>query len=151
VGPFPDQSNLIFSTTAKRCAIAFLMRAHFILYVKNQQSSTKFYSTVLNAEPTLNVPGMTEFTLNSETILGIMPESGIVRLLGSSLPDPTRGNGIPRAEIYLKVNGPQIYHERALLEGAKELSKLSERDWGDRVAYSIDSDGHVLAFAESIK
>jgi len=32
--------------------------------------------------------------------------------------------------------------------GAKELSELQERDWGDTAAYCLDADGHVLVFAE---
>ncbi|MEW6405763.1 MAG: hypothetical protein AB1649_28560 [Chloroflexota bacterium] len=28
------------------------------------------------------------------------------------------------------------------------MSALADRDWGDRVAYSLDADGHVLAFTE---
>jgi len=31
----------------------------------------------------------------------------------------------------------------------KEISELKDRDWGDRVGYISDPDGHVLAFAES--
>lgn len=32
--------------------------------------------------------------------------------------------------------------------GATELSPLSMRDWGDLAAYSLDPDGHVVAFAQ---
>ena len=31
--------------------------------------------------------------------------------------------------------------------GAAELDGLVKRDWGDVAAYSLDPDGHVLAFA----
>ena len=37
--------------------------------------------------------------------------------------------------------------EFALTEGAVELSPLQQRDWTDHVAYSLDPDGHVIAFA----
>jgi len=47
--------------------------AHFILYVTDQPISTQFYGNVLSIKPTLNVPGMTEFRLNSGGILGVMP------------------------------------------------------------------------------
>jgi catechol 2,3-dioxygenase-like lactoylglutathione lyase family enzyme len=53
------------------------MKAHFILYVSDQERSTAFYSAVLGMHPTLNVRGMTEFTLDGSSILGLMPESGI--------------------------------------------------------------------------
>lgn len=125
------------------------MRTHFILYVANQESSTKFYSTVLDIQPTLNVPGMTEFTFSDSCVLGLMPEKGIKRLLGESLPDPSQAHGVPRSEIYLHVADPNRFHRRALNSGAKELSAVAPRDWGDLAGYSIDQDGHVIAFAKT--
>ncbi len=123
-----------------------------ILYVTDQQLSANFYSSVLNKEPRLNVPGMAEFDITEKSVLGLMPEVGIKRLLGEKLPDPSQANGIPRAEIYLMVDNPQEYFERALQYGARELSKLEKRNWGHHAAYCFDPDGHVLVFAkESIK
>jgi hypothetical protein len=126
------------------------MTAHFILYVADQGLATRFYSNVLALEPTLNVAGMTEFTIGGSCILGLMPESGIKRLLGDALPDPHSASGIPRAEIYLRVDDPASYHVRALKYDARELSPLVIRDWGDQAAYSLDLDGHVLAFASLV-
>ena len=125
-------------------------KAHFILYVKDQARSTAFYTRVLGCAPCLNAPGMTEFSLLENCVLGLMPEAGIQRLLGSKLLDPAKGAGVPRSEIYLMVKHPLDYHRRAIEAGAVELSGLEERDWGDRAAYSLDPDGHVLAFAEPI-
>lgn len=122
--------------------------SYTILYVKDQQASAKFYSNVLNKEPRLNVPGMTEFDITKNSVLGLMPEVGIKRLLGERLPDPSQANGIPRAEIYLMVDNPQEYFERALQNGAIELSNLGKRNWGHHAAYCLDPDGHVLAFAK---
>lgn len=130
---------------------AMILRSHLILYVKDQAQSTAFYTHVLNCEPTLNVPGMTEFSLAEHCILGLMPEAGIRRLLGDSLPDPGQAAGISRAEVYLRVDDPQTYHRRALEKGAQELSSLALRDWGDLAAYCLDPDGYVLAFARSIE
>lgn len=124
------------------------MKTHFILYVADQQKSTNFYSLVLEKEPKLNVPGMTEFELNNETILGLMPEKGIKSLLGEQLPDPSSANGIPRSEIYIIVDNPENYHQRAIDNGAKEISKIQAWGWGDTAAYSMDYDGHILVFAK---
>jgi uncharacterized glyoxalase superfamily protein PhnB len=121
--------------------------AHFILYVENQERSRAFYSAVLVQEPSLHVPGMTEFRLHGGNVLGLMPADAIRRLLEGRLPDPARGHGIPRAELYLYVEDPEAYHRRALAEGARQLSPLQKRSWGDVAAYSLDADGHVLAFA----
>jgi len=123
------------------------MQAHFIFYVRDQEASTRAYETVLGSKPRLHVPGMTEFALSEQSVLGLMPVAGIRRLLGDALPDPSRAAGLPRAEMYLVVDDPAAYHRRALVAGARELSPLASRDWGHDVAYSLDPDGHVLAFA----
>lgn len=124
------------------------MQVLFILYVKDQEKSTAFYSKVLARTPKLFVPGMTEFELCDGSLLGLMPIQGIKRLLGEKLPDPDRAHGIPRAELYLIVDDAELYHRRALVAGAKELSSLLQRSWGHLAAYSLDPDGHVVAFAE---
>ncbi len=124
---------------------------HFILYVRDQANSTAFYAQVLGTEPELNVPGMTEFRLASETILGLMPSAGIERLLGAAVGDAAPVPGAARGELYLVVDDAESYHQRAIEAGARELSPLSLRDWGDNVAYSMDVDGYVLAFASRLQ
>lgn len=131
--------------------ITKMTKAVFILYVSDQDSSTEFYSNVLDQKPSLYVPGMTEFILNNGSSLGLMPVSGIKKLLGNQLPDPNKAFGIPKSEVYLFVDDPASYHNRALKNNAKELSPLQERNWGDVVAYSLDPDGHVLAFAKGMQ
>jgi len=125
-------------------------RALFILYVADQKRSRAFYGSVLNVEPTLDAPGMTEFPLTDGGFLGLMPEKGITRLLKGAIPDPATASGIPRSELYLLVGDAADYHQRALRAGGKELSPLLERDWGHVAGYVLDSDGHVVAFAELI-
>ncbi len=122
------------------------MTSHFILYVRDQAASARFYRAVLGVAPRLDVPGMTELELGG-AVLGLMPEAGIRRLLGDALPDPASANGVPRAELYLVVDDPASFHRRAIEAGAREISALAPRDWGHEAAYSLDPDGHVLAFA----
>lgn len=124
-----------------------LSRAHFILYVADPARSRDFYRAVLGFAPRLDVPGMTEFELSETSVLGLMPERGILRLLAPSLPDPALANGMPRAELYLVVDSPAEAHARVLAAGGRELAPLERRDWGDLVSYCLDPDGHVLALA----
>ena len=120
------------------------MKAHFILYVTDQRKAAGFYSAVLGLKPALDVPGMTEFVLGEDAVLGLMPTEGVERLLRL----PVTETSGPRTELYLVVESAQGYHARAIASGARELSALAERDWGHTAAYSIDADGNVLAFAE---
>ena len=124
------------------------MNAHFILYVADQMKSTEFYSAVLDRLPSLDVPGMTEFALADNAVLGLMPNSGVSRLLNIEVGNSTTTGS--RCEVYLVVDEPADYHKRALTAGACELSPLTRRDWGHSAAYSLDPDGHVIAFARSI-
>lgn len=126
------------------------MTSHFIFYVQDQAASTAFYTRVLAQQPTLFVPGMTEFHLGEQAVLGLMPVAGVRRLLGAAIPDPAVAAGIPRAELYLLTPDPDASHRRALAAGAEELSPMAPRDWGHRAAYSLDPDGHVLAFAAAL-
>ena len=120
----------------------------FILYVSNQEKSKNFYERLLNIKPSLNVPGMTEFKLFENIKLGLMPENGIAKIISEKLPHPKNGNGIPRCEIYLKVQNPIEYISRGIELGGKEISEFQNRDWGDKVGYISDLDGNIIAFAQ---
>jgi catechol 2,3-dioxygenase-like lactoylglutathione lyase family enzyme len=124
------------------------MRANIILYVDDQERSKRFYVGTLGFAPILDVPGMTEFTIGTDLVLGLMPAAGIVRLLGDAIRDPRDAGGIPRAELYLIVPDAAGMHAAALAAGARELSPVTVRDWGHRAGYVADPDGHVVAFAE---
>jgi uncharacterized glyoxalase superfamily protein PhnB len=118
-----------------------------ILYVRDQRRSADFYQKLLRKAPTLDVPGMTEFVLSENCTLGLMPNSGIVKILKETTPHPDLGNGIPRCELYLRVENIQQEFENAQRCGALEISPVEARDWGDTVCYFADPDGHVIAFA----
>ena len=125
-----------------------LPQYEIILFVADQQKSRDFYSSVLQMNPELDVPGMTEFKLIDGLKLGLMPENGIARILSDQTPHPKTGNGIPRCELYLLLDNIDEAYERALKAGAKEISKIQERDWGDIVGYLSDPDGHLIALAK---
>jgi uncharacterized glyoxalase superfamily protein PhnB len=118
-----------------------------ILYVADQKRSRDFYSALLAKEPSLDVPGMTEFILSDNLKLGLMPENGIAKILSDKTPHPSSGNGIPRCELYLLVEDSDKLNQYAISLGAKEISPVSLRDWGDKVGYVSDFDGHIIAFA----
>ncbi|OFZ66834.1 MAG: hypothetical protein A3D92_02575 [Bacteroidetes bacterium RIFCSPHIGHO2_02_FULL_44_7] len=122
------------------------MKVEFILYVADQAASRDFYAQLLQQAPSLDVPGMTEFDVGSCT-LGLMPTSGIARILTPSMPHPDEAAGIPRCELYLKVADADLLHQRGIAIGASEIEAVSLRAWGDRVGYLSDPDGHIIAFA----
>ncbi|WP_202924459.1 VOC family protein [Flavobacterium phycosphaerae] len=50
--------------------------------------------------------------------------------------------------MYLYIEN--IAFDNAIQSGAKLISPISDRDWGDRACYFADLDGHIIAFAEKI-
>lgn len=117
-----------------------------IFYVADQTRSAKFYSALFGS-PTLDVPGMTEFSLADNLKLGLMPESGIVKIIRPVAPDPKTANGVPRCELYIKDSRAHQMFFSALKAGAVKVSDIEPRDWGDDVGYAMDFDGNILAFA----
>ncbi len=128
--------------------ICVVKEIEFILYIENQQVSKVFYEKLLLQKPILDVPGMTEFQLAENVKLGLMPNNGIAKIIGQTMPHPKKGAGIPRCELYLKVDDAQQYINRGLQAGAKLISALQPRDWGDTAGYIADLDGHIIAFAK---
>jgi uncharacterized glyoxalase superfamily protein PhnB len=121
-----------------------------ILYVNDQQASTDFYTKLFRQKPDLNVSGMTEFILAQNCKLGLMPNNGIAKILADKMPHPDKGNGVPRCELYFYVENIDLEFDNAIKSGAKLISPIEDRDWGDSVCYFADLDGHIIAFAEKI-
>jgi len=118
----------------------------FLLYVADQTRSARYYREVLDLEPIVDVTGITEFRLRDGCVVAVMPLASARKLLGEAVFGST--SKVPKAEVYLVVDEPERYHRRALERGGIELSPMQKRNWGHRAAYSMDPDGHVLAFAE---
>ena len=127
-----------------------IQNIHTILYVQNQEKSTEFYQRILCREADLFVPGMTEFKLSENFILGLMPNDGIAKIFDDKVPHPENGNGIPRCELYLYVENLTATFENAVNCGAKLISSVEKRNWGDKACYFADNDGHIIAFAEKM-
>ncbi|MCW1147793.1 lactoylglutathione lyase [Flavobacterium lacisediminis] len=124
-----------------------ITQLEFILYVSNQEKSREFYQILLQQKPSLDVLGITEFTINEFVKIGLMPNDGISKIITLKLPHPTSGNGIPRCELYLQVENIETVFEETKKAGAIEISPIALRDWGDYVGYIADFDGHVIALA----
>ncbi len=124
------------------------MKTHLIIYVSDQKRSMSLFKNILKKEPVLDVPGMTEFFLNENTILGIMPEKGIKTLLGDCIEFP-KNRKLIRSEIYIHVENPEKELNDAINAGARLLDQVKERNWDASVGYCVDYDGNIVAFAKN--
>lgn len=125
-----------------------MTKTYFIIYVEDQEKTKLFYELLFNKEPILDEPGMTEFELPDGSILGVMPIESIQKLFGSDFTNTHERKSLPQTEFYIIVENAIELHKRAIQLGATEIRKFDMMDWGDKVAYSINHDGHILAFAE---
>jgi len=119
----------------------------FILYVESPEKSKNFYKSFFGKEPCLDVPGMTEFWINENSKLGLMPNEGIAKIIEPVLPHPSKGTGIPRCEIYLLTENAEDIYKRAIDLGGKQITPMQNMDWGHTVGYVSDLDGHVFSFS----
>jgi predicted enzyme related to lactoylglutathione lyase len=60
-------------------------------------------------------------------------------------PRPERGT--TACELYLRVDDPVTALERLCERGARLLSPVTRRRWGDDAGYAADLDGNVVAVA----
>jgi hypothetical protein len=118
--------------------------AQLILYVQDERERATVYPGALAPAPSFHAPGMTEFQLTEDWVLGLMPVAAVRRLLDERLPNPSRAAAVPRARLHLPGDGPATHQHRAVAAGAVELSGLHERNWGDMGACPLDLDGHLV-------
>jgi len=124
------------------------MKTYFIIYVKNFDKSKIFYELLFNKKPIIDEPGMAEFELPGGAALGIMPDSSLEKLFGEDFKIEKNRKTLPQTELYFLVENALLLHNKAIQLGATEIRTFSKMDWGHKVAYSINHDGHILAFAE---
>jgi lactoylglutathione lyase len=124
--------------------------AYIILFVQDQARSRSFYENILRQKAVLDVPGMTAFELVQGTRLGLMPANDIKGIL-NVMPYASDSEQFPRCELYLYVDDVKSEYNHALGCGAKSISSLAARSWGDLACYFADPDGHIFAFAQPLK
>ena len=86
-----------------------------IIFVENQEKARDFYKEVLDMEPLMDVPGMTEFKLADNMLLGIMPMRNKNMMDIKTIKHWKRRNS--KCQIYLPVDEPDDYYNRVVKAG----------------------------------
>ena len=120
-----------------------------ILAVAELERSVRFYTVLLGWPVTVDTPVYVELTHTSGLRLGLYVREGFGRNIGRA-PIEVKGADLHAAELYFRTSDPAAVSERVAALGARILSPLSRRDWGDEVVYLADPDGHVVALARPL-
>jgi catechol 2,3-dioxygenase-like lactoylglutathione lyase family enzyme len=105
-----------------------------------------FYQTAFGWPAEVDLPVYVEFRLPAGMRLGLYAKEAFARNVGE-IPHGIPSGSIATAELYLYPDDLDATAARLVAAGARPLSPLAQRDWGDEVAYFADPDGNVLALA----
>lgn len=123
-----------------------LLQRVTILAVADLAHSVAFYREVFDWPLQTNTDTFVAFTIGEGTSLGLYVREGFARSAGKS-PEPLAYGAVSGTELYLVFDDPAPYLERLSRRGARVLSALAPRPWGDEAAYFADPNGNVVAVA----
>ena len=119
-----------------------------VLAVQSLEASTHFYTNLLGWKPTVQVPVYVQLSGPGGLSLSLYEREsyGINTGQVPGLPTPGQAGA---TELYFTC--PDLEARIALARelGARELSPLAQRPWGDEVAYFADPDENVIALSRS--
>jgi uncharacterized glyoxalase superfamily protein PhnB len=81
--------------------------------------------------------------------LGLYERTAFGRNTGQA-PGTTPDGALTGTELYFYPDDLRAAIARLEAAGARELSALAKRDWGDEAAYFADPDGNVLVVARPL-
>ena len=117
-----------------------------ILAVADTVRSALFYREAFGWKVRVEVPVYVELELPDGAGLGLYQREAFGRNTGQA-PHPHPAGALSGAELYFRTVELEPAQRRLEAAGARLLSPLAPRDWGDEVVYYSDPDGHVVALA----
>jgi len=120
-----------------------------ILAVDDLPRAVAFYVDGFGWPKVVNAPVYVEFGLPGGTRLGLYERQGFGRNTGQ-VPARVPYGELAATELYFHVDDIAVAIERLRRAGARELSPLTQRDWGDEAAYFADPEGNVIVLARPL-
>jgi predicted enzyme related to lactoylglutathione lyase len=119
-----------------------------ILAVSDLPRMMNFYTGVFGWEQTVDTSRYVEYKMQNGMRLGLYERRGFSQNIGGRTPSLIPVGEVAPTELYMYVGDPSAVGERLLMSGARLLSGLELRTWGDQVAYYADPEGNVIAIAQ---
>jgi predicted enzyme related to lactoylglutathione lyase len=120
-----------------------------ILAVENLERSVDFYGRTFDWTKRVDVPVYVEFELPDGRGLGLYDREAFASNTGRPPQRIAQGELAP-TELYFHCDDLAPAVERMHEAGARVLSPLARRDWGDEAAYFADPDGNVIVLARPL-
>jgi predicted enzyme related to lactoylglutathione lyase len=120
-----------------------------ILAVRDLPRAVSFYRQAFGWPTAVETPVYVEFSLPAGLRLGLYGRHGYARNTGSLPVAPAPGS-LTATELYLYPADLEPALARIEEAGARLLSPLTPRDWGDEAAYYADPDGNVVVLARPL-
>lgn len=117
-----------------------------ILAVERLAESVAFYRAAFDWQLVVETPVYVELLLPGGQRLGLYQREGFARNTGQAPMLTPRGELAP-CELYFFADDLPAALKKMRAAGARELSPLAPRPWGDEAAYYADPDGNVLVLA----
>jgi lactoylglutathione lyase len=111
-----------------------------ILYVEDVDAATRFYATHLGFEPVYRFPpdGTAEFAFLRLEPLGIAVSKRRAEHEGREF------------ELCIYTDDVDAAAESLRAGGAEEVQPPADQEWGERIAYLRDPDGHFLHVTQKL-
>jgi predicted enzyme related to lactoylglutathione lyase len=119
-----------------------------ILAVDDLPRALAFYRSAFGWPTDIETSVYAEFRLPAGMRFGLYQRAAFARNVGVT-PRQTPAGALASTELYLFPADLEASVERLMAAGARPLSAIARRDWGDEVAYFADPDGNVVAVARS--
>ena len=120
-----------------------------ILAVTDVARASRFYQGAFGWPKAVEVPVYVEFSLPGGMRLGLYERRAFARNTGC-MPAPIGEGEIGPTELYFHVDDVAAASSCLLRAGARVLSPMAARDWGDEAAYFADLDGNVVVVARPL-
>ena len=121
-----------------------------ILAVADVGRAVTFYETAFgwSRNRRIDYSNYVELHLPEGGTLGLYERSGFAEEVGGE-PAALADGAVSPAYLYVRVDDVDDAVERLEAAGARPLSPLLDRSWGERAAWFADPDGHVVAVAQT--
>lgn len=121
-----------------------------ILAVEDLEANSTFYRAAFGWPCAVETPVYVELALPGGQRLGLYERESFGKNTGK-LPVRTGPGELAATELYFHTDDLEAAIARLELAGARLLSPLAPREWGDEAAYFADPSGNVLVVARPLR